>query len=168
MAKKSGWKEIKSLTLKGQDLKDFTAIIDYVVQTELDNFIEALQDRGDDDGDFTIESVVRDKDDELYAHVYARACRLLYDATKCKPCAISENLKNIFEVEIRNEDLGGVSPSTLESALDSVLQAPYNIVAEWAKAKDTKDQLIRRNAIAEIRRLIKKYGGVKELKELID
>jgi len=47
------------------------------------------------------------------------------------PYYISDYLKRFFEVEIRNERDGGVSPSTLGSALDSWQQAPPEIRMEW-------------------------------------
>lgn len=37
-----------------------------------------------------------------------------------------ERMRGFFEMEIRNEEHGGVSPSTLNSALDSATQFPEN------------------------------------------
>lgn len=44
---------------------------------------------------------------------------------------VSTPLKRFFEVEIRNEDAGGVRPACLGSAKDSWDQAPADVRAEW-------------------------------------
>ena len=74
---------------------------------------------------------------------------------------LSNHAKRLFEVEIRNEDLGGVRPSTLGSAQDSLSQAPDDVVAEW-----TGTNL---NGITqEMNELIKKYGNDELLQDLLD
>lgn len=44
---------------------------------------------------------------------------------------VSAPLKRFFEVEIRNEDKGGVRPARLGSAKESWIQAPDDIRAGW-------------------------------------
>jgi hypothetical protein len=44
---------------------------------------------------------------------------------------VNEPLRAFFEVEVRNEDYGGVRPSTLDSAVDSLLQAPDETLTDW-------------------------------------
>jgi len=40
-------------------------------------------------------------------------------------------LGKFFDDEIMNERNGGISPATLESAVDSLLQAPYDVLDGW-------------------------------------
>lgn len=58
---------------------------------------------------------------------------------KCSERIVSRNLKNLFEVEIRNERFGGISPSTVSSALDSFQQAPKKVLRSWTKTRTNKD-----------------------------
>lgn len=98
----------KSIRLVGDKYKDFISLVDYVIETEYDDFVQSLIDSGrlgDDfpslegvedavdkllfpsqqDGlDEVVEAAIRDKKDQFYGHAYARACRLLYDAPKAK------------------------------------------------------------------------------------
>ena len=73
-------------------------------------------------------------------------------------------LKNFFMVEIRNEAAGGTSPSTLGSAYDSWTQAPNRVLKSWTGAK-TNEQLA--TTLKNLKRMLKKYGGNKELEDLV-
>ena len=42
-----------------------------------------------------------------------------------------DNLDHFFKVEIENEVHGGVSPATLNSAIDSLTQASDDVIAAW-------------------------------------
>lgn len=74
-----------------------------------------------------------------------------------------KHLENFFGVEMRNEKFGGVSPATLESALDSWRQAPDYVRKSWTRAKSYKDF---RFVEKEIMVLINRYGKDKELSEI--
>jgi hypothetical protein len=74
---------------------------------------------------------------------------------------ICKELNNFFGVEIRNEDVGGVSPATLFSALDSWQQAPDDVRESWAETKKI------RGLNTKIRKLIARYGRNKELSLLV-
>lgn len=50
----------------------------------------------------------------------------------------SKNLHRFFEVEIGNEDHGGHRPSTLGSALDSLQQAPDDVLSDWSGGESRK------------------------------
>jgi len=52
---------------------------------------------------------------------------------------ITHHLRRFFEVEIRNEDHGGVRPSTLESALESLEQAPDDVIEDWSGGGSLED-----------------------------
>lgn len=45
--------------------------------------------------------------------------------------AVSPELYRFFQVELANEPAGGVSPSTLDSAHDSLCQAPEEVIRTW-------------------------------------
>lgn len=49
---------------------------------------------------------------------------------------------NFFEAEIRNEQSGGVSPATLDSALESLEQAPDDIIVGWADDDTVNDDTV--------------------------
>ena len=71
-----------------------------------------------------------------------------------KPIHISKDLRNFFEVEIRNEAFGGVSPSNLNSAWESWRQAPVWVLYSWTK-DTSRDELIY--AENELKALMKRY-----------
>jgi len=69
--------------------------------------------------------------------------------------------RRFFEVEVRNESDGGVSPATLASALDSLEQTPDVVVHDWSGA--TPDVLR-----AELASLIGAHGSECSLADLMD
>lgn len=74
---------------------------------------------------------------------------------------------NFFNVEILNERNGGDVPSTLDSAMGSLIQAPNDIVLEWCdddEVMDTKDVLTFKESIDSLRM---RYGSECELRTLI-
>lgn len=66
---------------------------------------------------------------------------------------INKAMSNFFGVEIRNEQHGGVSPATLGSANDSLLQAPTDVIDEWAGEKNAHLFIFN-----ELDELIEKFG----------
>ena len=79
---------------------------------------------------------------------------------------ISNPLNNFFQVEIRNEEEGGVSPATLASAYDSFWQAPDDVMADWCGLDEAKyhgDEIE-----AELKRLIAAHGEEYELDDLVE
>jgi len=59
---------------------------------------------------------------------------------------------NFFKAEIRNEKNGGISPSNLSSALDSLNQYPKDyFILDFGLTKSLMKQ--------RLKNLIKKYGG---------
>lgn len=75
---------------------------------------------------------------------------------------ISQSLRNFFEVEIRNENFGGVSPSTLNSASDSLFQAPDDVIADWAKTEDVAALKL------EFNRVMLNLGGETKLEDILN
>ena len=73
-------------------------------------------------------------------------------------------LKNFFMVEIRNERLGGMSPSTLGTAWYSWIQAPNYVLRSWTKARKNKNL---DDTFKKLNLLLKKYGENKKLKEVL-
>jgi len=89
---------------------------------------------------------------------------------------LSINVKCFFEVEIENENHGGIVPATtLDSANDSLSQAPEDVVAGWTmidldKGNDNSGEP-HPEIVAienEVEELIKRYGGDCLLRELLD
>jgi hypothetical protein len=82
---------------------------------------------------------------------------------------LSGHARRFFEVEIRNKYIGGVSPATLGSALDSAAQAPEDVMADWIGAGG---QRRGRKAVAELRSglefLRDQFGNGFRLRELSD
>jgi hypothetical protein len=78
-----------------------------------------------------------------------------------KRLEICQALENFFNVEIRNEDEGGISPATLESALDSLRQAPDDVLESWCNEKVTRE-LVK----AEIQKILDTYGNL-QLKDIV-
>lgn len=68
---------------------------------------------------------------------------------------LDPSLKAFFKVEIRNEQHGGVSPATLESAIDSWNQAPDDVLARWCGIDEdplivnAPDRLAKLRAVVE-------------------
>lgn len=73
------------------------------------------------------------------------------------------NLKCLFMVEIRNERFGGVSPATLGSCVDSLSQAPIDVLRSWF---DTDDEEIIGTMI-ELAELCAWYGKDTQLREFL-
>lgn len=74
---------------------------------------------------------------------------------------------NFFEVEIRNEKHGGISPATLASAMDSLLQAPADVIIEWCD-DDTVNSLMQvRDFIASVQKLETVCGEETTLESLL-
>ena len=73
---------------------------------------------------------------------------------------LSRDCAMLFETEIRNEDRGGETPSTIGSAYDSFLQAPGEVITSWLGYKKTYPYAPRANTELgiELRRLIRKHG----------
>lgn len=80
-----------------------------------------------------------------------------------EPKYISDALLNFFRVEIRNEAEGGVSPATLQSAADSMAQAPVNVFCSWCEVEVERGDLGR-----ELGRLIGAYQGTTQLEWLLE
>lgn len=84
---------------------------------------------------------------------------------------LSAGVKAFFGVEIRNEAQGGVQPATLASALDSLEQAPDDVVAEWcgraAAIHYGTQGAVSFDARGEIKRLIKTHGKAATLVSLL-
>ena len=77
------------------------------------------------------------------------------------PIVPTEAALVFFAVEIRNEPHGGISPSTLDSAIDSFEQAPNNLQSEWAGESDASDFAAHLEALRD------QEGGGAELEDLI-
>lgn len=73
------------------------------------------------------------------------------------------NLDEFFYIEIRNEDNGGIRPSTLHSAVDSLTQAPDDVVDEWLGKGD-----VGRRAAITLLHLLWVLGEDTELRDLLD
>lgn len=73
---------------------------------------------------------------------------------------ISEETKNFFKAEIRNEINGGIFPANLVSALDSLNQYPEdNFISDFGITKFTMQ--------IRIKYFINKFGEGKLLKEFL-
>lgn len=73
---------------------------------------------------------------------------------------MNDDLRRFFDAELANEADGGVSPSTISSAIDSLSQAPDDVVTRWM-ANDPVRSLI---ALAQITDLV---GTETELGDLL-
>ena len=74
---------------------------------------------------------------------------------------------NFFEVEIRNESEGGVSPSTLQSACDSLSQAPDDVIISWCDDDVVRDHETVANFIDSVETLRKQWGENTLLEDLL-
>jgi hypothetical protein len=90
---------------------------------------------------------------------------------KHKKVKLSNNITEFFYVELRNEEDGGIWLSTLASALDSLEQAPDDVVAKWCGEAGSiqygTQGDVRSDAIAEVKRLIKEHGKSATLESLL-
>jgi hypothetical protein len=74
---------------------------------------------------------------------------------------------NFFEVEIRNEENGGISPSTLDSAWDSLAQAPDDVIIEWCDDDTVNDETGVKEFRDHIQFMHQKLGGDTLLDDLL-
>ena len=74
---------------------------------------------------------------------------------------------NFFDVELRNEREGGVSPSDLNSAIESLEQAPEDIVIGWCDDEAVHDDQTVHDFFDSLKSLRKTYGGDTLLKDLL-
>lgn len=76
---------------------------------------------------------------------------------------------NFFEVEIRNEDEGGVSPATLFSAYDSLVQAPDDVIESWCDddAVRTAEPQSFRDFVHGVKLLMDQHGADTTLESLL-
>jgi hypothetical protein len=65
---------------------------------------------------------------------------------------------NFFEVEIRNEREGGVSPSTLGSACESLEQAPEDVIIDWCDDDTVTDGEQVNEFITSVQGLVSLHG----------
>lgn len=77
---------------------------------------------------------------------------------------LSNSMRNFFEVEIRNEEKGGVSPATLSSALDSIRQAPPDVLESWMR---TPHEASFKAFDGELASLLRNYGPHATLRGLL-
>lgn len=66
---------------------------------------------------------------------------------------------NFFEAEIANEKCGGVSPATLDSACDSLWQAPCDVIIEWADDDTVYDDGTVDEFVESVRVIRDRLGG---------
>jgi len=78
---------------------------------------------------------------------------------------LSEAMSKFFNVEIRNEAQGGISPSTLGSAHDSIEQAPHDVLASWTGLSE--QQITFGNFHSEFAELMLEFGEKVTLAELL-
>jgi predicted RNA-binding Zn-ribbon protein involved in translation (DUF1610 family) len=84
---------------------------------------------------------------------------------------LSDHARRFFEVEIRNERGGGVSPATIGSAIDSAQQVPIDVLADWMGVVPTGGESATEAAEAfnsELSRLQDRFGSRFTLRELLD
>lgn len=74
---------------------------------------------------------------------------------------MTKQLRAFFGVEIRNEDDGGTSPSTLFSANDSLEQAPDDVIEDWSEGGN------REALMQEIKALVRDDDWDAELEMLL-
>lgn len=69
-------------------------------------------------------------------------------------------IQKFFKVEIRNEAFGGIAPSTLDSAYDSLSQASPDVVRDWCRGN-------RKRLLKKLETLRQQLGGGTLLMELL-
>jgi hypothetical protein len=74
---------------------------------------------------------------------------------------------NFFQVEINNEADGGDSPSTLDSAVDSLQQAPDDVVVEWCNDDAVMDEKGVGEFFTHVKNMREKLGSDTELEDLL-
>jgi len=74
--------------------------------------------------------------------------------------------RNFFAVEIRNEPAGGVSPATLDLAVESLKQAPEDVIVSWFADESVTEATVR-EFVSRIIELRDRFGGHVELRALI-
>ena len=75
---------------------------------------------------------------------------------------ISENMLRFFRAEMKNEQHGGDSPATLQSAKDSMRRMPDDLIAEYCSASEVDEMIV------EIITLCDRFGGDKLLESLLE
>jgi hypothetical protein len=71
-----------------------------------------------------------------------------------------------FEAEIRNERSGGVGPATLDSAVESLMLAPEDVIVSWC-ADESVTEATAQGFVSSIIELRDRFGGHVELRALI-
>jgi hypothetical protein len=74
---------------------------------------------------------------------------------------------NFFEVEIRNEQNGGQTPAILDSAVDSLNQAPNDVIIEWCNDGTVNDDEGVNEFKQSIVSLVAEFGGSTTLDSLL-
>ena len=74
---------------------------------------------------------------------------------------------NFFTAEILNETQGGVAPATLDSACDSLKQAPEDVVIEWANDDTVRDEETVNDFTNSIERFRAQLGGETKLASML-
>ena len=74
---------------------------------------------------------------------------------------------NFFEVEIRNEQNGGISPATLGSAYDSLNQAPADVIVEWCNDDTVRDPETVADFVMSIKIMCQRFGTFNTLESLL-
>jgi len=85
---------------------------------------------------------------------------------------LSRDCRHFFQVEIRNENDGGVSPATLNSAYHTFIQSPNDVLLQWCGYRDDygdthECERFHTELGNEIRRLMRHYGKRYELQNNI-
>jgi hypothetical protein len=92
-------------------------------------------------------------------------CECAAQAITAPKLKLTLSHRNFFDVEIRNELSGGVSPATLDSAVESLEQAPNDLIVEWcddeAVTKETMPDFV-----ASVVAMRDQFGGHVELRAL--
>ena len=128
---------------------------------------EQVQNRALDEADGIIESSSIEPEIESILDEEGDEVILL---TSINPNGLTDAQINFFEVEIANEIHGGVSPATLDSAWDSLIQAPNDVIAEWCL--EDSDSIRGKGGFKEfkysIQELHQKFGGQTKLIDLLE
>ena len=84
---------------------------------------------------------------------------------------MSDHARRFFEVELRNERDGGVSPATIGSAIESANQAPTDVLDSWMGRMSVRGESANEAAgtlRSELANLRDRFGGGFRLQELLD
>lgn len=75
---------------------------------------------------------------------------------------------NFFETEIENGKHDGVNPATLASAVESLLQAPEDVIISWCMDGAVYDADSVKAFVDHVARMQVIYGSDVMLKEMLD